>query len=323
MIDRLERLLNLVIALRHTRVPLTVEAINARVAGYGGERDESWRRGFERDKADLRALGIPIQTRRVDRLGEELGYTILPEDYDLPSVALDPAELTALALAVQLTGLGGEALPGLDKLAVDADAPGVQAPPERLPLTLSLDAPHRGVLTQALLDRRAVRFGYRKPGEPAADAARRHVDPHGLLFVGGRWYLRGYDHDRDDTRTFRLDRIVGNVRASGEAGAFELPDEPPDPTSLIPQAERDAIDAVVLASPEVAWTIARRARGAGEQAAADDGGWTRFVVRVTDRTSFLAWLLQLGGEAEVVEPPELRQLVVDHLRSVVAAEGRA
>ena len=317
MVDRLERLLNLVIALRQTRVPLTVEAINERVAGYGGERDEAWRRMFERDKRDLRGLGIPLTTAKADRLGETLGYTISPDDYDLPRVELTAQELTALALAVQLTGLGGEALPALDKLAVDADAD-VRAGAgtgrdERLPLSLSLDAPHRGPLTEALTERRAVRFGYRKATDAAAPPTTRTVEPHALLFHLGRWYLRGHDRDRGEMRTFRLDRIDGAVRHIGEADAFAIPPEPPDPRDVIPAGAREALDATVRASDEVAWTVARRARGGGVP---DGEGWTRYTVRVQDRDTFLSWALAFGPELEVVGPPDLRRAIVAHLRAV-------
>lgn len=313
MVDRLERLINLVIALRETRRPLTVDAINRRVAGYEGDRDDAWRRMFERDKADLRDLGVPVRTERVDRFEETLGYRIDPDDYDLPDVSFDPAELTALALAVQLTGLGDDAAPGLDKLAVDADLPGGQRTSARLPLELGLDAPNRGRLTDALLARRRVRFVYRRPADDEGVASPRRVEPHALLHYRGRWYLRGHDRDRGAIRTFRLDRIDGPVRLTGEAGAFEIPDQVPDPRQVVPGADSEPVDATVRASDEVAWTVARRARGSGVE---DGDGWRRFTLRVTDPDAFVSWALDLGPELEVVGPADLRARIIDHLREL-------
>jgi proteasome accessory factor B len=314
VVDRLERLVNLVIALRETRRPLTIAQINARVAGYDGERDEAWRRMFERDKAHLRELGVPVRTEQVDRFDDTLGYRIAPEDYDLPSVALAPAELTALALAVHLAGLGDDATPALDKLAVDADLVGEHRAVGRPPLELGLDAPNRTVLTEALLTRRRVTFAYRKQVQVEGPPPRRRVDPHALLHHRGRWYLRGHDHDRDAARTFRLDRIEGAVRMTGEAGAVEIPDRPPDPRDVIPGASTDPVDAVVRASESTSWAVARRARGAG--AADDEEGWRRFTVRVTDADAFIGWLIDLGADVELVSPPALREQLVAHLRAV-------
>jgi predicted DNA-binding transcriptional regulator YafY len=321
VVDRLERLVNLVIALRETRRPLTVEQVNTRVAGYGGRRDDAWRRMFERDKADLRDLGVPLRTERLDRHDDAVGYRIDAADYDLPSVSLTPAELTALALAVQVTGLGDDAAPALDKLAVGAGAPAQHRRVPDVPLRLGLDTPGRPVdgvrtaLAEALLARRPVRFAYRRPQDAAGEAARRRVEPHALLHHRGRWYLRGHDVDRGADRTFRLDRIEGAVRPVGEPGTVVLPDQPPDPRAVVPGADTDPVDAVVLADPDRALAVARRARGAGEPVAGREG-WRRFVLRAVDPDELVGWLLDQGDGVELVEPDVLRARIVVHLRSV-------
>ncbi len=305
------------IALRETRRPLTVEQINEKVAGYGGHRDDAWRRMFERDKADLRDLGVPLRTERLDRFDETLGYRIAPDDYDLHSVQLDPAELTALALAVQLTGLADDAAPALDKLAVDAGLAGEQRAVRRLPLALGLDAPNRTVLTEALTTRRRVSFVYRKVADDATTAARRRVAPHALLHHRGRWYLRGVDTDRRAERTFRLDRIEGSVKLLGEPGEVEIPDTPPDPRDVVPGAAGRPVDAVVLADEGSAWAVARRARGEGSPVEGREG-WRRFVLQVRDGEELLGWLSEMGTGVELVAPPDLRARMVLHLKGVLA-----
>jgi proteasome accessory factor B len=321
-LDRLERLVNLVIALRETRLPLTVEQVNERVAGYGGPRDDSWRRMFERDKAELRALGVPVRTERVSRYSDDVGYRIDARDYDLPSIALQPDEITALALAAQVTGMADDAAPALDKLAVDAGVPGahrVVAPP-RLRYGLDASGPVRAArdaLVDAVAARQRVRFAYRRAGDVDAAAGAREVEPHALVHRSGRWYLRGRDVGRDADRTFRLDRIRGPVRPVGEPGAYALPEGGVDPDDVVPD-EGPRTDAVVLADPSVAWAVARRARGAGEPVEGVPGreGWRRFALRGVDPDELLGWVLASGPGVELVEPVDLRARLLAHLRAV-------
>ncbi len=312
MTDRLERLLNLVIALRETRRPMTAADIRERVAGYDQPDADAFRRMFERDKADLRALGVPVETAPLDRYDDRAGYRIDPRAYDLPEVHLAGDELAALAVALQATGLADEAGYGLLKLEVDAGDPGgARAADPRL--GVALDAPHRATLMEAQLTRTTVRFSYSRPGEPAAT---RTVDPWALVHRRGRWYLVGRDHDRDDRRAFRLDRIDSDVRAVGGPGAFRPPpgdigvdDVVPPPPAAGPAT------ATVVAAEAVAWQVARRARGGGSDAG---DGWTEFTVTVVDPDDFLGWALEYGPELRVVDPPELRDAVVARLEALLA-----
>lgn len=339
MADRLERLINLVIALRETRVPMTAEDVHGRVAGYEQTDFDSFRRMFERDKADLRALGVPVERAKTDPWDDYSGYRIDPRRYDLPETSLEPSETAALAVALQATGLLDEAGAGLHKLAVDADDPvggptsgaggtpahtGAEdadnpAAPQPGPLAIDLDAPHRDELLAAQLTRTPVSFSYRALGR---EPEQRTVDPHALVHRRGRWYLVGRDHARDERRAFRLDRITGSVTYAGEAGSFSPPpgagvdDVVPPPPSDAPET------ADVAAADTVAWQIARVARGAGRPDQRPDAdGWTRYEVTVGDPEAFLTWALQFGPELEVCAPESLRARAVARLQAV--AEGGA
>jgi predicted DNA-binding transcriptional regulator YafY len=314
MTDRLERLINLVIALRETRRPLPAAEIRARVAGYGQPDPETFRRMFERDKADLRELGVPVETVPLDRFDDRLGYRIDPLRYDLPEFRLEPAELAALAIAVQATGLTDEAGSGLLKLAVDTGDPEAARPHDEVSVEVALDAPHRSALMEAQMVRQVVRFIY-----ASLDRAptRRTVDPHALVYRRGRWYLVGRDHDRDARRAFRLDRIAGPVKLIGEPGIFDPPADDIRVDDVLPAVPEGAPEtAQVLAAPDVAWLVARRARGAGVEES-DAGtaplGWTAFTVPVGDPEQFVGWALGFGPELEVCSPPELRAEVVKRL----------
>jgi len=342
VVDRLERLLNLVIALRETRRPLPASEIRERVAGYGQPEGEAFRRMFERDKADLRALGVPVQSGPLDRWDDRLGYRIDPEAYDLPPVRLEPGELAALALALSATGLADRAGAGLAKLEVDAaldgdetgwEGAGEKALPRggRAALGLELDAPNHLELMEAQLTRTPVRFTYRPLGREAAE---RTADPHALVHRRGFWYLVAHDHARAARRAFRLDRIVGVIRAAGPPESF-----PPAPDAgiddVVPPlpAEGPAL-AEVAVSPAVAWQVARRASGGGaatdraERTAGDGGdgadatdeGRTTFRVPVGDPERFVRWALEYGPDLEVLGPADLRARIVAAL-SAAAAGG--
>ncbi|MGH8900858.1 MAG: helix-turn-helix transcriptional regulator [Egibacteraceae bacterium] len=308
MIDRLERLINLVIALRETRRPLSAAEIRARVAGYGQPDPEAFRRMFERDKADLREMGVPVETVPLGRFDDRLGYRIDPLRYDLPELRLEPAELAALVIAVQATGLADEAGTGLLKLAVDAGDLDAARPHGEVPVEVALDAPYRAVLMEAQLVRHVVRFAYAPPGRAPT---RRTVDPHALVHRRGRWYLVGQDHDRGARRAFRLDRIAGTVKLVGEPGAFEPPAGDISVDDVVPPPPEGAPEnAEVLAAADIAWLVARRARGGGVE---ERSGWTTFTVPVGDPEQFVGWVLGFGPDLEVRSPPELRAEVVKRL----------
>lgn len=308
MTDRLERLVNLVIALRETRLPMSAEEIRARVAGYGQSEHEAFRRMLERDKADLRALGVPIETAPIDLWEDRVGYRIDPARYDLESIDLDPDELTALALAVEATGLGERGAGALRKLGVAAGDP--LPGPTTVALGYPVDAPHLDLLTTAQVTRSTVGFAYEPAGRRAE---RRTVDPHALVHRRGRWYLVGHDHAREARRAFRLDRIVGEVTVEAGPDAFAPPPEI-GVDDVVPPLREEPELAEVLAAPDVAWLVARRAQGAGEPL---EDGWVRFHIPVVEADDLVGWALELTPDVVVAGPPALRDRIVATLRRVV------
>ena len=311
MTDRLERLINLVIALRETRRAMTAADIRERVAGYGQSDQDAFRRMFERDKADLRDLGVPIETVSLEPYEERPGYRIDPRRYNLPDVHLEADELAALALAVQATGLTDEGGAGLLKLEVAAGSP-TGLPTDPPPIGVTLDAPHLQTLVTAQVTRTTVQFAYRPMGRNVSE---RTVDPFAVVHRRGRSYLVGHDHDRDERRAFRLDRIEGAVKTVGSPGAFDEPAEDVSIDDVVPAPPPGGPQtAEVLASDEVAWQVARRARGGGE---AGDDGWTRFTVGVRDPEEFVSWALSFGPDLVVTGPPELRQQAVAALKALL------
>ncbi len=224
---RTERLLNLVLALLTTRRGLSRAELRRAVPGYRAcASDVAFERMFERDKDDLRELGIPVTSLALRGYGEEDAdaYRVDAADYALPDLRLTAAESTVLALAATvwrdaaLAGPAARALVKLQALGVSADPEAVAAAAPQLTITERAFTP----LHEAVRDRQPVSFGYRR-----ADGSRaiRQLEPWRLLLRRSRWYVVGHDRDRDEPRVFRLGRVVGEVRPLGAPGEVREPDE--------------------------------------------------------------------------------------------------
>jgi proteasome accessory factor B len=316
---RTERLVNLVICLLSTRRFLTAAQIAATVPGYEHDPDdpkdhEAFQRKFERDKAELRELGVPLETGAASAFDTEPGYRIAPREYALPDISLAPDEAAAVGIAARLwqhAGLAAAASSGLAKLR----AAGIDVDPQA---TLGVEPvvpvdPAFAPLTAAARDRRAVVFDYRTPegDEPAT----RHLQPWGVVLWQGRWYVVGHDRDRAATRCFRLSRIVGTVRPTGRPGAFT----PPGDVDLLSHVARWSEpvprtgQAVVLVRPGRAAGLRRWAR---QTVPGPDGD--RLTLPYADTERFAGTLVGYGAEVTVLEPPELRDAVIQALKEVVS-----
>ncbi|MGH3745402.1 MAG: helix-turn-helix transcriptional regulator [Mycobacteriales bacterium] len=307
-----ERLVNLTMALMATSRFVTVEEISRLVDGYdppGGDvTDAAFRRMFERDKEQLRELGIPVETGPVDPLyGDDLGYRIRRSDYALPPLQLEPDEAAALGLAArfwssaELASASASALRKLAAGGVDAVTPvGFEA---------RVDAadPAFAPLTEAVRARRAVTFPYRRPG---ADETRRRLEPWGVVSRRRNWYVVGLDRDRGAERVFRLSRITGPVEFDGDPGAYPIPDGV-DLRAAVSDAapsEPTATARIRLAGG-VGTRLRRRGTVAGDV----------LELPYADDERLAEELLGYGPGAVVLEPPSLRDEVVRRLRALVGS----
>lgn len=227
-ISKVERLMNLVIALLSTRGYLTAERIRANVAGYGDQSDEAFSRMFERDKSELRDLGIPLETGRVSAFEPTEGYRIKPDAYALPDIGLTPDEAAAVAVATTLwesperITATQSALLKLRAAGVDVNpGDGVAITTGAGPAGLRGSEEVLGILFSAIDSRQVVQFRHRPTMVEAYTV--RTVEPWGVVTARGRWYIAGHDRDRGATRIFRLSRIT-DVKAIGPQGDFTRPD---------------------------------------------------------------------------------------------------
>lgn len=302
MADRFERLTNLVATLLDTRRALTLDEILDRVPGYPDEK-ESARRQFERDKESLRGIGVPIDLAE-DAFGEFVGYRVHPKEYELPELDLTAEERAALHTAVSAMRVeGGEGREALWKLGgVDGDeSPVLGALPGVPALPVFMDA-----------CRRRVPLGFTHRGRA------RRLHPYAVVFHGGNWYVIGHDLDRDEVRSFRTDRIEGDL-AAGPPGAFERP-AGFDPRTVLHDepwryGDEPAIEASVRVDAVVATWVIRRLGDHAVLERGDDGSAT-VRLTVTNREAFRSFVLGLLDHSVVLEPPGLREEVVGWLREI-------
>ena len=344
-----ERLLNLVIALLNSPRFRTAGWIRERVAGYGDQpTEEAFFRTFERDKSELRDLGIPLQTPED---GTD-GYRIPPGEFALPQLTFTPAETAALGLAARLWETTALAGPGSnafrkirDAAVADPDAvQQVQAATLLQPRVRTGD-PSFSPIYAAVRSGRAVEFDYRKspggPGEP------RKVEPWGLVSFAGRWYLVGFDTERQARRTFRLSRIVGRVRAVGRAGVATVPDGL-DLLQLVAHSVEIPADrsATLLIRPGTATGLRRRADRAEQhqdrsgrpgaespdEALLHDGetdldpvgrhaGWDVVPMPFAHLWDTARMIAEHGPDVFVAAPPDLREAVIRLLVGARSSDG--
>jgi proteasome accessory factor B len=331
-VNKAERLINLIAMLLEAKKPVTLDRIRSSIPGYQQASMSSFKRMFERDKSDLREMGVPIQVEQLDPFGEEAGYRIPKEEYYLPEIEFTPEEKIALMLvnrlaAGQVLPLSKEAASALLKLSPDLGGGsrlGHPAPDRQWKFSSqseSLDNLSR--LWEASVRRKSVVFAYRSLGEP--NPVQRRLDPYGLYFDRGAWYVVGLCHRRNDIRSFRLSRIESAVEAAEPARQEPDFDRPADfrlgdHARVLPwEFEEGAeYEARVRFSPKISWLVERDLGDVYPFEAAQDGSGT-LTVTVRNEDAFLSWLLSYGEDAEVLSPPKLRKKVKSHLRQMLSA----
>ncbi len=213
-----ERLLNLLITLLVSRTYVSKDRIRTVVEAYREAGEDAFEKMFERDKEELRSLGIPIEVGYVDRAFEdEPGYRIERSAFELPDIDLEPEEAAVIGLAARVWQHAGLAAATSDAL-VKLKAAGVTVDRAALDVVqpqLTAEEPAFEPLWDATRTHTPVRFTYRRSGGTAP--AERHLQPWGVVSFRGRWYVVGHDRDRGEPRVFRLSRVQGEVSADGGA----------------------------------------------------------------------------------------------------------
>ncbi|HEY4898716.1 MAG TPA: WYL domain-containing protein [Candidatus Nanopelagicaceae bacterium] len=220
--QKTERLINLTMALLATKRFMSKAEIFNQVAGYSGTT-ETKERMFERDKDDLRTLGISIEVGTHDPLfDDELGYRILENGYELEIGELSPTQISYLSLAATIwrnqlfTSSGSHALVKIDAL----NGTGFREDFGQATLSLENETPLFPALWEAITNSYRISFTYR-----SSSTTRRQMLPYGLSLWHGSWYLVGYDLDKEEIRVFKVSRIISEITVESKAHSFSLPTE--------------------------------------------------------------------------------------------------
>ena len=321
---RAERLVNLVLALLSTRQFLTAERIRGIVPGYAAAvSDEAFFRMFERDKTELRELGIPLETGRRSTFDSVEGYRIARRDYELGEIELAPDEATAVGLAVRLwdsPDLTGQAQRALVKLRaagveVDDEARTVVEPRVRT-------EPAFGPLLAAVQKAQAVQFEYRRSGSPERRV--RTLEPWGVVSWRARWYVVGHDRDREAPRCFRLSRITGQVTHVGKPGQVRRPEEVNLLQFVAGTGDSDpspVLTARVWVADDRAAGVRRRGKVVGRTSV---GGIEGDVVEIDlyFPEGAADWITAQGPDVLVLEPDVLAKAVQDRLEAALQQGGK-
>jgi proteasome accessory factor B len=315
-----ERLLGLVVCLLSTSRYLSADQIRQAVPGYP-EQDELFKRMFERDKEDLRDLGVPLETGLNHPFDDDPGYRIRQQAYELPELRLEADEAAVLGLAArvwQRAELAGAAAGALMKLrAAGMDAADEQSARQAIEPRLGTPEPAFGPLWEAVRDRRPVTFSYRAAGR--SEPQRRELEPWGVVNRHGRWYVAGRDRGRDANRVFRLGRIAGPVKFCGPPGSVTVPDG-----VEVRELVRDWDSAPAREHPAVLRVRSGAGVGLRQHAVsvrADDTGtpgWDLVTTRFADVGSFADYAASFGPDVVVLDPPDLREAVIARLKGVLA-----
>lgn len=291
-----ERLVNLTIALLHTPRYLTKSEIFSKVAGYEGS-SESKERMFERDKEELRTIGIEIDVQQIDPLfHDEAGYRIFPHRYSIQLDGLELSDIALMAVGVRLLKTDNqELLLRLKALGVDSRSQTPLAP---------IELPDLAPLISAIDEHTAIAFDYINiEGNPE----NRKVEPYAIYSRSQLWFLIGFDREKQNLRTFRLDRISGSFL--------------PIKGSTFERDSTFSLDTYLDSQPTEVAEIRVRKGSAWElrsfaQEVEEGEEWDHLKIPYFSRDWILEKALWHADSAVIEAPKELRDLAISSLKEV-------
>ena len=306
-------MLNLLALLVDRNRPLTLRQVRQELGKQYPNSDEAARAAFERDKAALREMGIPIETKTLggDSAGE-VTYWVNRSNYELSDLKLSDDERIALQLAVATVRLGAQhGEEALWKLGGEK-----VLRPTAVSVNIGFVDQNMSAITDAVMQRRTLNFDYK--GE------KRQVDPYGMLSRSGFWYLIGFDHLRKDQRVFRVDRIEGKVSA-GQMRAFKTPAgfdvaaAVPTEKQMMAAGDGEVTTATVLVDTSLAAGVRNEFGDAAIIKERADGS-IEFAIPCANMSAFRLWLFAMVDNAEVLAPASVRKQVMQWLEELAAGK---
>jgi proteasome accessory factor B len=312
-----ERLMNLIFALLVSKQYLTKAQIRDAISDYReAPSSDAFDRMFERDKEELRELGIPVETGGNDAyFDDEVGYRIRRDEAELSDLELTREEAAVIGLATQVwehAGLANDSTTALMKLkaiGVDVDTSVLRMAEPKL----STNEPSFDAMWDAVTRKIPVSFVYARP---AREPMERHLQPWGIISWHDRWYVGGYDLDREGPRIFRLSRVIGDVRTTGSAGSYDVPEG----TDM-----KDLARGLFPSPPDEAAVLhIRKGRGLSLRRLAEkvtpiSDDLDEVAIRYSSDWELASEVASYGPDVVVVSPQSVRDAVVTRLKA--AASG--
>ena len=308
MSRKIERLINLTIALLATKRYLTKSEIFRTVEGYEGSA-ETKERMFERDKDDLRSLGITIDLGSFDPLfSDEAGYRIKSESYQLDLGEVTPTEISLLSLAAE-AWQGAAFADAAQSAILKLSSIGVPADPIDIPglsPKLSNNSKDLETITDAIALSDILIFDYLSSTLASEE---RTIIPIALSNKSGFWYISGVDQELQEVRTFRLDRVQGPIHLRKNSEPFEFPTDFELNDADRTMTQRLAVIDVRKGKGQALRTLATSLKDLGE--------WDQIKVPIHTVQSLAAEIMWHGDDAYIHEPTDLREYIIGQLEALV------
>lgn len=305
-----ERLINLTLALLATKRYLKKSEILANVQGYEGTQ-EAKERMFERDKDDLRSLGIEIEVGDLDIFFEdEPGYRIPQKSYELNVPNLTSRELALLSIASSFWNdsiLAPSAQSGIRKLR----SLGIPATLDfEFRMKYRFDNPSQLLeeIAKAILQKSEISFAY-----DSSSLKTRHLQPYRIVFWNGFWYLIGMDLDRKAIRLFKISRFLGGVEMSKKKNQFEIPQDF-DVSKYLPKNE---ISIIHNAKVEIKKDSAILLRERGKLISQGED-FDTYEINFEHERIFLREIIWHGANVRIIEPANLVEQLLDLVDGVLS-----
>lgn len=301
--EKNERLVNLTIALLATKQYLTKSQIFKLVEGYGGSA-EAADRMFERDKEDLRALGISIEMKSIDPLfDDEIGYRISPDRFRFDLGELNSTEISFLALAAEawkesaLKDLARSTSIRLESLGIAADFSEMHLVP-----TISSVPENISDILDAIEANKVIQIEYLGKNDFTET---KKVAPIGIYSQSGRWYLFANDEEIDQLRSYRLDRIQGQIKRTNKSfirKEAKLPTTHFTSIETLVQIRRDHVLSLLDKSEIVS----------------NDGDWLTCKIQFESEDVAVANILKYSPNIKVLQPVSVVRAVSKSLSELLA-----
>ena len=316
--EKAERLLNLLIMLLVQRHYVPKDRIRSIL--YPDSSDEAFEKMFERDKDDLRSIGVPIEVGQMDAyFDDEPGYRVRPDELQLPRIELAADEAAVIGLATRVWGHARlaeattEAVRKLTAFGLPVDVSALDIVEPRL----VAEEPSFDVFWEASQERTPVEFEYLRSGQ--SEPATRHLQPWGVVRYSGRWYAVGFDTDRGEERIFRLSRVQGQARRSGSPASYDVPadvDIRAVTRRLAPAPVAETV--TILARAGTGHALRRSADRVETDVAGPDDvtTWDRLTLE-RGGVALADELLSYGADVYVEAPAALREAMVGRLAAVL------